>query len=99
MLEVLKCLIPLVLAATFVYAAATFASMGFKKKEERRFSIVGATFIELLSFTIWIPNLSELFTIIGFEEKTKTVAMVVSVMLIVFGSIAATMHIIKQEET
>lgn len=97
MLDVLKCLIPMVLAVIFLLTAAMFLSLGIKKKEERKVTIIGAIFIELVSFSIWIPNLSELFNIFGLAENVKQILMIIAIAMILLGTAVAVVFNLKQE--
>ena len=97
MLEVLRILISMFLAAFFVYTAAMVASMGIKKKENRKMALIGAILIELVSFTIWVPSLNDLFNVVGLENKI--VAMIVSIIFILVATVVVTIFNIKREET
>ena len=96
-LDVFKCLIPMVLAAIFVLTAAMFFSMGIKEKEERKVTIIGAIFIELISFTIWLPCLDDLFNIMSLAEDTKQVLFAIATVLILLCTAIAVAFNLKQE--
>lgn len=98
-LDVFKCLIPMVLAAIFVLTAAMFFSMGIKgkEKEERKVTIIGAIFIELISFTIWLPCLNDLFDIMSLAEDTKNVLFAASTALILLCTAIAVAFNLKQK--
>lgn len=97
MLDVFECLIPMVLAAIFVWTAAMFFGLGIRDKADRKVTIIGAIFIELISFTIWIPNLNELFNIIGFAESVKQILMIVAIVLILLATAIAILFEMKQK--
>lgn len=99
MLEVLKSLAPMILAVVFVYTASVFASMGIKKKGDRRVAFVGAIAIEAVSFSIWVPCFSDLFNAIGLIEEAKQTAMIIAIILVLFGTVIATVYNLKQIET
>ena len=96
-LDVFECLIPMVLAAIFVWTAVMFFGIGMKQKEDRKVTMIGAILIELVSFTIWIPNLSELFSIIGFAENVKQILMAISIALILLATAVAILFEMKQK--
>lgn len=97
MLEVLKEIIPMILAATFVYSAATIAGMGFKDKESKKVAIISAIIIELISFTIWIPSLNGIFTIIGMKDPVTTIAISISILIIVIVTFVLSKCVIKNK--
>lgn len=97
MLDVFKCLIPMVLAAIFSFTAAVFFSLGIRKKEDRKATVIGAIFIELISFTVWLPSLNDLFNIFGFAENIKTILFMASIALILIGTAVAIVFNLKQE--
>ena len=96
-LDVFKCLIPMVLAAIFSFTAAVFFSLGIRKKEDRKATVIGAIFIELISFTVWLPSLNDLFNILGFAENIKTILFMASIALILIGTAVAIVFNLKQE--
>lgn len=96
-LDVFKCLIPMVLAVIFVLTAAMFFSMGIKDKENRKVAIIGAIFIELISFTIWIPSLNDLFNIMALAEEVKQILFVVTTVIILLATAIATVFNLKQK--
>ncbi len=97
MLDVFKCLIPMVLAAIFVLTAAMFFSMGIREKESRKITVIGAIFIELISFTIWIPSLNDLFNIMALAEDVKQNLFVVATLIILLATAIATAFNLKQK--
>lgn len=97
MLDVFSCLIPMVLAVIFSLTAAMFFSMGIKRKEDRKVTVIGAIMIELVSFTVWLPSLNDLFNLIGFAESTKLVLMAVCIVLILLATAIAVVFNLKQE--
>lgn len=97
MLDVFSCLIPMFLAAIFVFTAAVFFSMGIKRKEERTIVIFGAIFIEFISFTIWIPSLNDLLNLMSLAEDTKQVLFIVAIALILIYTAVAIVFNLKQE--
>ena len=99
MLEVFKEIIPMFLAAVFVYSAAAIVSIGIKEKGSLKVAIIGAIFIELISFTIWIPSLNGVFSFIGIVEPAKTIALCISILIIVLGTIIIARSMIKKTKT
>lgn len=97
MLDVFKCLIPMVLAAIFVYTAAMFFGLGIKVKEERTIVIFGAIFIEFISFTIWIPCLNDLFNLMSLAEDTKQILFIVATVIILIYTAVAVRFELKQK--
>ena len=97
MLDVFKCLIPMVLAAIFVLTAAMFFSMGIKDKENRKVTVIGAVFIELVSFTIWLPCLNDLFNIMALTEDVKQILFVVATAVILLATAIAVVFNLKQK--
>ena len=97
MLDVLKCLVPMVLAAIFVLTAAMFFSMGIKERENRKVTIIGAIFIELVSFTIWIPNLNDLFNIMALTEDVKQTLLIAATGVILLATAIAVVFNLKQK--
>ena len=87
----------MVLAAIFSLSAAVFFSLGIRKKEDRKVTVIGAIFIELISFTVWLPSLNDLFNIIGFAENIKTILLMASIALILLGTVVAIAFNLKQE--
>lgn len=96
-LDVFNCLIPMVLAVIFVLTAAVFFSTGIKDKKNRKVAIIGATVIELISFTIWLPCLNDLFNIMLLAENTKSMLFAVATVLILIVTAIAVVFILKQE--
>ena len=97
MLDVFKCLVPMVLAVIFVWSAAIFFSIGIKEKEYRKVTIIGTIVIELISFTIWIPSLNDLFSIIGLAENVKQILICVSIVLILLATAVTVLFEMKQK--
>ena len=97
MLDVLKCLIPMVLAVIFVLTAAMFFGMGLKEKENRKVTIIGAIFIELISFTIWLPCLDDLFNIMALTEDVKRTLFAVATAVILLATVIAVVFNLKQK--
>ena len=95
MLDVFKCLVPMVLAAIFVLTAAMFFSMGIK--ENRKVTIIASIFIELISFTIWLPCLNDLFNIMSLAENVKHIMFAVATALILLATAIAIVFNLKQK--
>lgn len=98
-MEVLKSLLPMVLAVIFVWCAAIFAAMAIKQKKNRLVGGIGALMIELVSFTIWIPSLNDLFDQIALLPQTRSVAMLIAIVVILCGTTIATIWEVKKKET
>jgi len=97
-LEIFKNVVPMLLASMFVFTAAHFVSTGIKKKTDRRVAFIGALFIELVSFTIWIPCFSDLYNAMGLIEEAKKMAMIFSIVAVLIGTIIAMIFCLKQKE-
>lgn len=97
MLDVFKCLVPMVLAAIFVLTAAMFFSMGIKEKENRKVTIIASIFIELISFSIWLPCLNDLFNIMSLAENVKHIMFAVATALILLATAIAIVFNLKQK--
>ena len=98
-MEVFNAFAPMILAVVFVYTAATFASEGIRRKDTRKISIIGAIIIELISFTIWIPSLNDIFMMVRLEEVAYINAMIFCIVTILIVTIILTLLMAKKEKT
>ena len=98
MLEVFNNIVPMFLAAVFTYTATTFAGMGIKKKGDRKIAIVASLVILMISFTIWYPSFNGLYDVLGLLGKEKQVAMTISIISVLVGTVIATIFNVKHTE-
>ena len=91
-------IVPMFLAAVFTYTAAAFAGMGLKKKGDRKIAIVGSITILLVSFTIWYPSFNDLYDVLGLLGREKQVAMTISIISVLLGTVIATIFNMKRTE-
>ena len=99
MLEVVKAILPMILACVFSATAGMFAAMAVKKEHDWKIGIIGAVVIEAVSFTIWLPCLNDLFNVLGMVADAKNIAFLIATGVILLGTAAVTIFEVRHKET
>lgn len=99
LLEVLKSIFPMFMALLFIWCAGIFGALAITNKKERKVGLVGALLIELVSFTIWIPCLNDLFDALALLPQTRTIVMVVAIVAILSGTVAVAIWEARKTKT
>ena len=68
-----------------------------KEKENRKVTIIASIFIELISFSIWLPCLNDLFNIMSLAENVKHIMFAVATALILLATAIAIVFNLKQK--